>query len=148
MGYEVFLIKTKTNQEPLEKIHDPVPFPPRRELLARIQDRFPGCLDSSDPAWAYLIGPPQGQDPAIFPEPLFSMELNIGEDPIQCVMVVRPAGRDGMWAVGELCRLFQCRAFDGGDGPLDFEHPQGWLKEALEASQQAREGLADPCIKC
>ncbi len=129
MGYEVFLVKTQTNQEPFEEIVSPVPFPPPEELLARIRQRFPGCLDDRDPTWVYLSRWEDSLE--------FSMELNLGEGPIQCIMVVHPAGRDSMWVLQELCRLFQCRAFDDG-GWLDFEHPQGWLKKALEESQRFR----------
>lgn len=125
MGYEVFLVKTQTNKEPFEEISQPVPFPDHQELFGCIRTRFSG-LDNSDPSWVILYG--EGSDD-------FTMELNIGKPgkPIECIMVIRPAGRDGIWAVRELCRMLQCRAWDG-EGELDFENPKGWLKEALEDS--------------
>lgn len=134
MGYTVVLIKTQTNQEPLDDIYEPIPFPPHKVLLMRIRERFPDGLTDDDPAWAYLCEMEED-------EFNFRMELNIGElnQPIECIQLICPCGRDGPWAIRELCRMFDCRAWDDSAGEfMDFANPSGWLKDALDASDSAR----------
>ena len=88
------------------------PFGPRSDVIARIRARLPN-VDFSDPAWGR------------YRTDQFSIELNLGEEPVSSSLMLHVRGDDAALAtVREISEALDCGAFDCTTGELiEFDGP-------------------------
>ena len=131
MSYEVYLMKTATNQEKdLSEIKDVEPMPCWRELKQMLRCRFPDLISG----YARLD---EGIDFPILSSPDYALEFNLAVDsedePLTGIMFSRP-GMGERWAypLKFLCELLDARIVDCGDGDFwDWKRLPDWIKDHL-----------------
>lgn len=131
MSYEVYLMKTATNQEKdLSEIEDAEPMPCWRELKQMLRCRFPDLISG----YARLD---EGIDFPILSSPDYALEFNLAVDsedePLTGILFSRPGvGERWAYPLKFLCELLDARIVDCGEGDFwDWDHLPDWIKDHL-----------------
>lgn len=116
MSWDVFFMRMPPGVRTLAEVpRDFVgePLGARAEVIATLRARLPG-VDFSDPAWGRLVGPD------------FSIELNLGHEPVAASLMLHVRGGDGaLGVVREVSEALGCPALDTTEGELiDFDSPR------------------------
>ena len=131
MSYEVFLLKTPTNQEKdLSEVTEPAPMPCWRELRKMLYCRFPDLICG----YARLD---DGINFPILSSPDYALEFNLAveseDEPLTCIMFSRPGcGERWSYRLKFLCDLLDARIMDCSSGDFwDWDNLPDWIKAGL-----------------
>ncbi len=131
MSWEVYMIKTATNQEKdLSEIEAAEPMPCWRELRELLQCRFPDLISG----YAHLE---HGISFPVLSSPDYALEFNLAvdseEEPIMGVMFSRPGcGERWAYPLKFLCGLLDARIVDCGSGDFwDWDNLPDWIAAGL-----------------
>ena len=103
MSWDVVLIKTETNKEPIEDIKNPIPFDSEafiKEIKKHVSD-----LDTKDKTWLLLN------------REYYSVEFNMGKDKkTDCITLHVRGSREPEDLFEIIKKKFQCRIYDCSSG--------------------------------
>ena len=103
MSWDVVLIKTETNKEPIEDIKNPIPFD-SEAFIKEIKKHVPD-LDTKDKTWLLLN------------REYYSVEFNMGKDKkTDCIMLHVRGSREPEDLFEIIKEKFQCRIYDCSSG--------------------------------
>src|SRR5262245_7473078 len=114
MSWDVFFVKLPDGVRSVydaPKDYHPPPLGPRAELIAALR-KLLGDADFSDPSWGQYLA--EG----------FSIEFNMGGDPVDSLMLHVRGGEAAFGCVREIARALGTPAIDCSTGELiDFDAP-------------------------
>lgn len=105
MSWDVYLIKSETNQESSpDEIEKPLPIAAKSEVHAWLRQNYPEA-DFTDPNW-----------PVVFTDN-YSVEIMLEEEEVQNDIMLAIRGNEAPYDLIEaMCQAFACRAVDTGTG--------------------------------
>jgi len=106
MSWDVILVRTKTNEELVEEINETntVVFK-TKDVIAKLKEMF-ASVDHVDDHWLHYEGESYAISFNLTENNHIMMHISILDEPDDSVEVV----------IRDLCRLFECRAFDTTSG--------------------------------
>ena len=108
MSWDVILIKTETNMEPIEEIEEPVPVS-RVDFVNVVRELAPDAKICED-------------EQIILDRPTFSVEIMIEDEFLDAISLAVRGGEAPLGLLAALCGRLDCRAYDTSlDEFIDFE---------------------------
>ncbi len=102
MSWDIMLVRTKTNTEPMEKIdeNNTIPFL-FTDVVSTLKEHFPNITEES-PDWLNYEGSTFSISFSLVTNDSIMLFVHIFDEPEDAVMPM----------IHELCTIFNCRAFD------------------------------------
>ncbi len=116
MSWDVVLIKTDTNKEPIEDIKNPIPFD-SEAFIKEIKKHVPD-LDTKDKTWLLLN------------REYYSVEFNMGKDTYtECIMLHVRGGTEPKDLFEIILKNFSCRIYDCSSGEFIGDDSESAFEE-------------------
>ena len=116
MSWDVILIKTETNAEPIEEIEDPVPVA-RVDFVDAVRELTPDAKIWED-------------EQIVLDRPTFSVEIMIADEFLSSISLAVRGGEAPLDWIAALCGKLGCRAYDTStDEFIDFESGESGFEQ-------------------